>query len=152
MSAKGDNSKTRTNHNQIEKQYRNRLNSQFEVLLSILPKEEVGSATTVPEGEGKQELSTERVEERKVSKAEVLEMAQKHIRRCKHEVFYLPASRWEYCGRDHETPLALKFIASFPGKTKALTSSSHSGARRERPGQREQILEIEGGRAESNLG
>ena len=53
---------TRLNHNQVEKQYRNRLNGQFETLLLALPRED-------GEGEGK-----------KVSKAEVLVLARKHIR------------------------------------------------------------------------
>jgi len=53
---------TRLNHNQVEKQYRNRLNGQFETLLLVLPRED-------GEGEGK-----------KVSKAEVLVLARKHIR------------------------------------------------------------------------
>ncbi|KUJ17075.1 uncharacterized protein LY89DRAFT_685036 [Mollisia scopiformis] len=61
---------TKSNHNQIEKQYRNRLNSQFEVLLSALPKEENGDRD---------------VEDRKVSKSEVLDLAQKHIRRLERE-------------------------------------------------------------------
>lgn len=52
----------RLNHNQVEKQYRNRLNGQFETLLLVLPRED-------REGEGK-----------KVSKAEVLVLARKHIR------------------------------------------------------------------------
>ncbi|PVH69435.1 hypothetical protein DL98DRAFT_522191 [Cadophora sp. DSE1049] len=58
----------RLNHNQVEKQYRNRLNGQFETLLSALPRED---------GEGG--------EEKKVSKAEVLMLARKHIRELKRD-------------------------------------------------------------------
>ncbi|KAK0129056.1 hypothetical protein ONS95_000997 [Cadophora gregata] len=54
---------TRLNHNHVEKQYRNRLNGQFETLLLALPRE--GGA----DGNG-----------RKVSKAEVLVLARKYIR------------------------------------------------------------------------
>jgi len=72
-------SKTRSNHNQIEKQYRNRLNSQFETLLSILPREGV-----IGGGEGEGE-GHQGVEARKVSKAEVLDMATKHIKKLEKE-------------------------------------------------------------------
>ncbi len=52
----------RTNHNQVEKQYRNRLNGQFETLLQILPKEDGGHGG-----------------EKRVSKVEVLVLAKQHI-------------------------------------------------------------------------
>lgn len=58
----------RLNHNQVEKQYRNRLNGQFEGLLLVLPREE-----------------TEINEEKKISKAEVLVLARKHIRELEQE-------------------------------------------------------------------
>ncbi|KAL5316886.1 hypothetical protein ACEPPN_015938 [Leptodophora sp. 'Broadleaf-Isolate-01'] len=57
----------RLNHNQVEKQYRNRLNGQFETLLLALPRE-------AGDGDG------DGGEEKKVSKAEVLVLAMKHIR------------------------------------------------------------------------
>lgn len=52
----------RTNHNHVEKQYRNRLNEQFETLLEILPREEAGFTN-----------------DKRVSKAEVLILAKKYI-------------------------------------------------------------------------
>ncbi len=52
----------RTNHNQVEKQYRNRLNGQFETLLQALPRDEACYAG-----------------EKRVSKADVLVLAKKHI-------------------------------------------------------------------------
>ncbi|EKD19637.1 helix-loop-helix DNA-binding domain containing protein [Drepanopeziza brunnea f. sp. 'multigermtubi' MB_m1] len=55
---------TRLNHNQVEKQYRNRLNGHFEGLLLVLPREAVAG----------------RGGEKKVSKAEVLSLARKHIK------------------------------------------------------------------------
>ncbi|KAG4440151.1 hypothetical protein IFR05_004360 [Cadophora sp. M221] len=56
----------RLNHNQVEKQYRNRLNGQFEKLLLALPREDQNVHGDFGE--------------KKVSKAEVLLLAMKHIR------------------------------------------------------------------------
>lgn len=64
--------KNRESHNQVEKQYRNRLNAQFELLLGVLPSELRASS----EDGDSNEMSTG---DRKVSKAEVLEMAKRHI-------------------------------------------------------------------------
>jgi hypothetical protein len=58
----------RTNHNQVEKQYRNRLNGQFETLLQTLPREDGGYTG-----------------EKRVSKAEVLVLAKKHIMELERE-------------------------------------------------------------------
>jgi hypothetical protein len=68
-------STTRMNHNQVEKQYRNRLNSQFESLLSALPAEDV--LRRGEEGDG--------VEPKRVSKAEVLVLAEKYIKELEKE-------------------------------------------------------------------
>jgi hypothetical protein len=57
-----DDSKGRTNHNQVEKQYRNRLNGQFEMLLSALPSEDGSDGARS-----------------RVSKAEVLMLAKRHV-------------------------------------------------------------------------
>jgi hypothetical protein len=57
---------SRTNHNMVEKQYRNRLNSQFDTLLSVLPDAVMDSRVSGSE-------------ERKISKAEVLILAMQHI-------------------------------------------------------------------------
>ncbi|KAH6666317.1 hypothetical protein B0J14DRAFT_200860 [Halenospora varia] len=59
----------RTNHNLVEKQYRTRLNGQFENLLQSLPLEAVGGVDG----------------EKKVSKAEVLVLAKEHIRELERE-------------------------------------------------------------------
>ncbi|KAK7990795.1 helix-loop-helix DNA-binding domain-containing protein [Apiospora arundinis] len=64
--------KNRESHNQVEKQYRNRLNAQFELLLGVLPSELRASS----EDGDSNEMSTG---DRKVSKAEVLEMAKRYI-------------------------------------------------------------------------
>ncbi|PVH82611.1 hypothetical protein DL98DRAFT_130244 [Cadophora sp. DSE1049] len=68
----------RLNHNQVEKQYRNRLNGQFETLLLALPRED-GEG-----GEGK-----------KRSKAEVLMLARKHIRDLERDRRRLEDGAWE---------------------------------------------------------
>lgn len=63
----GSNSALRANHNLTEKLYRNRLNGQFETLLSALPPaHDAGDARNG--------------EEKRVSKAEVLILAKEHIR------------------------------------------------------------------------
>lgn len=65
---------TRSNHNTVEKNYRNRLNAQFETLLECIPQDYNGSEANSGNtgGVGK---------ERKVSKRDVLMLAQEHIRR-----------------------------------------------------------------------
>ncbi|KAF3012243.1 hypothetical protein E8E14_010918 [Neopestalotiopsis sp. 37M] len=60
--------KNRASHNQVEKQYRNRLNAHFEALLNTLPQYMRG-------GEDEEDDDGDR----KISKAEVLEMARRHI-------------------------------------------------------------------------
>jgi len=60
---------SRNSHNLIEKQYRNRLNLQFESLLETLPKEPVGEAG-----------------EKRVSKAEVLVHANEYIQELEEEM------------------------------------------------------------------
>ncbi|KAE8440645.1 hypothetical protein EG329_006997 [Mollisiaceae sp. DMI_Dod_QoI] len=62
----------RTSHNLVEKQYRTRLNGQFSTLLSALPKDVVG---TEVDGFGAVDSGAEK----RVSKAEVLVLAKKHI-------------------------------------------------------------------------
>jgi hypothetical protein len=71
----------RTNHNQVEKQYRNRLNSQFKTLLQSLPR-----------GEG---LSSA---DKGVSKAEVLVLARKHIEELEREKTVLAEENQELQG------------------------------------------------------
>ncbi|CZR67384.1 uncharacterized protein PAC_17283 [Phialocephala subalpina] len=62
----------RTSHNMVEKQYRTRLNGQFSTLLSALPPDVVGT-----EVDGS--VSVNSGAEKRVSKAEVLVLAKKHI-------------------------------------------------------------------------
>ncbi|KAH6667917.1 hypothetical protein B0J14DRAFT_174581 [Halenospora varia] len=62
---------SRTSHNLVEKQYRNRLNDQFNTLLSAIPADVVGTEINgYGRGDGP---------ERRVSKAEVLLLAKRHI-------------------------------------------------------------------------
>ncbi|KAI8951980.1 hypothetical protein F4801DRAFT_542329 [Xylaria longipes] len=79
--------KSRETHNNVEKQYRNRLNAHFESLLSALP-ERMQSA----DGEEGGDLDAA---DRRVSKAEVLEMARRHIKSLERECAVLEGERDE---------------------------------------------------------
>ncbi|TVY39910.1 Allergen [Lachnellula occidentalis] len=68
----------RASHNLVEKQYRNRLNSSFDTLLAAIPAAMVGEEVT---GFGCQGKGLER----RVSKAEVLVLAKKHIETLERE-------------------------------------------------------------------
>lgn len=68
----------------MEKQYRNRLNSQFESLLSALPAEDVFC-----QGE------SGGVEQKRVSKAEVLVLAEKYIKELEKERIELKGENGE---------------------------------------------------------
>jgi ATP-dependent exoDNAse (exonuclease V) beta subunit len=72
-------STTRTNHNAVEKQYRNRLNGQFQTLLQALPQdcnEDLGDGLV-------------NGQDKKVSKAEVLMLAKKRIGELEQEKMVL---------------------------------------------------------------
>ncbi|KAL1863960.1 hypothetical protein VTK73DRAFT_6280 [Phialemonium thermophilum] len=75
--------RARHSHNMVEKQYRNRLNQQFESLLAVLPAESQGSRGG---GEG---------DERRLSKAEVLDMARQRITTLEEERRTLQLEREE---------------------------------------------------------
>ncbi|KAI0486921.1 hypothetical protein F4859DRAFT_527099 [Xylaria cf. heliscus] len=79
--------KSRETHNNVEKQYRNRLNAHFESLLSALP-ERMQSV----DGEEGGDLDAG---DRRVSKAEVLEMARRHIKSLERECAVLEGERDE---------------------------------------------------------
>ncbi|KAK2000946.1 hypothetical protein LX36DRAFT_653896 [Colletotrichum falcatum] len=79
--------RTRASHNLVEKQYRNRLNAQFEGLLHALPEQVRGAAGG---GDG-----DESDQERRVSKAEVLDMARRHIKSLEQEREALRRERGE---------------------------------------------------------
>ncbi|KAM6513431.1 hypothetical protein FALCPG4_015854 [Fusarium falciforme] len=74
--------RARASHNRVEKQYRNRLNAQFESLLNALPAQARHSGNgngDDNEHDGANDLG------RRVSKGEVLEMARKHIQALERE-------------------------------------------------------------------
>ncbi|KAK0715065.1 hypothetical protein B0H67DRAFT_233319 [Lasiosphaeris hirsuta] len=94
-----DERRARRNHNLVEKQYRNRLNAQFERLLAVLPAErqvrngddedgedgvdavDEGSARPRIRGIGDDATQAQTgVEDRRISKAEVLDMATRRIK------------------------------------------------------------------------
>jgi len=77
--------RARRNHNLVEKQYRNRLNAQFERLLAVLPVDQLRgngslSGDGKPEGSTIKSSSSHTNEEKRMSKAEVLDLATKRIR------------------------------------------------------------------------
>ncbi|KAI5864590.1 hypothetical protein GGS23DRAFT_560895 [Durotheca rogersii] len=80
--------KTRETHNQVEKQYRNRLNAHFESLLDALPE-------TMQAGEGEGGGEALDLTDRRVSKAEVLDMARRHIQALERECSALEEERDE---------------------------------------------------------
>ncbi|OLN81579.1 Allergen Fus c 3 [Colletotrichum chlorophyti] len=84
--------RTRASHNLVEKQYRNRLNAQFEGLLNALPEQVRGPATA---GDGEESDPQHAAEERRVSKAEVLDMARRHIKNLEREREVLHREREE---------------------------------------------------------
>ncbi|KAK3996003.1 hypothetical protein QBC44DRAFT_5151 [Cladorrhinum sp. PSN332] len=71
--------KSRNSHNLVEKQYRNRLNLQFESLMSALPE---SMKNSVASGGGTSEGLSEGLDigERKLSKAQVLDMSTRYIK------------------------------------------------------------------------
>ena len=70
--------RARQNHNIVEKQYRNRLNMQFNRLLSILPANQVDG----PDAVGR----PVEFDDRRMSKAEVLELARRRIHDLEMEI------------------------------------------------------------------
>lgn len=78
--------RTRASHNLVEKQYRNRLNAQFESLLNALPEQARFGGNASGNGNGDENESDGANEaDRRVSKGEVLEMARKHIQALEQE-------------------------------------------------------------------
>ena len=83
-----DERKSRNSHNLVEKQYRNRLNAQFEGLLETLPDTlRFARSRAEQDGEDAQGESGRAVdaEEKRVSKGEVLDMARRHINNLEEE-------------------------------------------------------------------
>ena len=72
-----DERRARRNHNIVEKQYRNRLNAQFERLLAVLPSEH---QRTPGDDTRDAEESHDTASDRRMSKAEVLEVATRRIK------------------------------------------------------------------------
>ncbi|KAK0748593.1 hypothetical protein B0T21DRAFT_25373 [Apiosordaria backusii] len=94
--------KSRNSHNLVEKQYRNRLNAQFEILMNTLP-ESMRSPTTTASGadsdagqgvQGGQVIGLD-LGERRLSKAQVLDMSTRYIRSLEKEREKLEREREE---------------------------------------------------------
>ncbi|RGP77874.1 hypothetical protein FLONG3_4050 [Fusarium longipes] len=77
--------RTRASHNLVEKQYRNRLNAQFESLLHALPDQIRHGGNGTGNGNEDNESDQANDPDRRVSKGEVLEMARKHIQALERE-------------------------------------------------------------------
>ena len=75
--------KARAAHNQVEQQYRKRLNAQFERLLSVLPQQDNDDEALDDEnGEGGGRMGMDK----RISKAEVLDLARRRIKVLEKEV------------------------------------------------------------------
>ncbi|RGP60662.1 hypothetical protein FSPOR_10499 [Fusarium sporotrichioides] len=77
--------RTRASHNLVEKQYRNRLNAQFESLLHALPEQIRHGDNGGGNGNEDNESDQANDPDRRVSKGEVLEMARRHIQALERE-------------------------------------------------------------------
>ncbi|KAF4446055.1 hypothetical protein F53441_10279 [Fusarium austroafricanum] len=79
--------RTRASHNLVEKQYRNRLNAQFESLLNALPEQARHGDSGSGNGNGNEDNESDHANDpdKRVSKGEVLEMARKHIQALERE-------------------------------------------------------------------
>ncbi|KAI1501312.1 hypothetical protein F5X99DRAFT_209362 [Biscogniauxia marginata] len=93
--ASAEERKSRETHNNVEKQYRNRLNAHFENLLNALPESmQSGEGEGVDGGGGGIGESLDS-SDRRVSKAEVLDMARRHIKALERECAVLEGERDE---------------------------------------------------------
>ncbi|KAK5658909.1 hypothetical protein OQA88_1723 [Cercophora sp. LCS_1] len=71
--------RARTSHNQVEKDYRNRLHGHFERLLSVLPGEGLGLGLEGEDETSSGQPATGQGQNKRLSKANVLEKARMHI-------------------------------------------------------------------------
>lgn len=90
--------RARQSHNLVEKQYRNRLNQQFESLLAVLPAER--SRKSISEGKNREKgpgaaASAVDEDDRRLSKAEVLDMARQRILALEQDCMKLQNERSE---------------------------------------------------------
>ncbi|KAF5017577.1 hypothetical protein F66182_10477 [Fusarium sp. NRRL 66182] len=93
--------RTRASHNLVEKQYRNRLNAQFESLLNALPDQaRYGDGSNVDGNYNGADNESDGANDpdRRVSKGEVLEMARKHIQALERERNQLEFEKLELQG------------------------------------------------------
>ncbi|KAI1769587.1 hypothetical protein GGR53DRAFT_7451 [Hypoxylon sp. FL1150] len=95
--ASAEEQKSRETHNQVEKQYRNRLNAHFESLLDALPDTMQAGEGEGEENEGGGGEAARALDltDRRVSKAEVLDMARRHIQALERECAALEGERDE---------------------------------------------------------
>lgn len=84
--------RARQSHNAVEKQYRNRLNMQFERLLAVLPADQQAEARDRHHMKGSGS-SVGDADDKRMSKAEVLDMARRRIRALEEERLALQEER-----------------------------------------------------------
>lgn len=77
--------KARAAHNQVEQQYRKRLNAQFERLLAVLPQPDYDDEAMDEDGGGGGEGGGRVSMEKRISKAEVLDLARRRIKALEKE-------------------------------------------------------------------
>lgn len=112
--------RTRASHNLVEKQYRNRLNAQFESLLNSLP-EQLRAGNTSNGGDE----SDGNDQDRRVSKGEVLEMARRHIQTLEQERSELEREKNELQGSlKRLKDGALEEKSSSPGTSQGVALDS----------------------------
>ncbi|KAK4228601.1 hypothetical protein QBC38DRAFT_151404 [Podospora fimiseda] len=90
--------RARRNHNLVEKQYRNRLNAQFERLLAVLPLDHYRGSSEHGE-HGCNTLASSILDEKRMSKAEVLDLAVRRIRMLEAEKERMQRDRSEMIRR-----------------------------------------------------
>lgn len=149
--------RTRASHNLVEKQYRNRLNAQFESLLVVLPDpdaikdEDVTSDTGFPPNKtsGAPTDPEQQPGDKKVSKAEVLERARAHIESLERQSEALARKRemlLETLGRAEKD-----MASSSSGNRRGLLGSLEAGDKsKERAGddhEASQDMDVGGGKA-----
>ncbi|KAJ9138189.1 hypothetical protein NKR23_g8607 [Pleurostoma richardsiae] len=110
--------RARSSHNQVEKQYRNRLNQHFERLLAVLP--------ASVDADGDQQGEDAGLDpDKRLSKAEVLDIARRHIRTLERETSELEVEKQQLVdeiGRMTET-------GSYPNRRGYSGDGSNRGMR-----------------------
>ncbi|KAF4338240.1 Allergen Fus c 3 [Fusarium beomiforme] len=124
--------RTRASHNLVEKQYRNRLNAQFESLLNALPEQARHGDGGSGNGNEDNESDHANDVDRRVSKGEVLEMARKHIQALERERSQLELENLELQGNLRRLKESKsESIASSSGQENSIDPDTNKEPKRE---------------------